>query len=165
MTSATRLLTTSAQKNMAPIPIGLCGKSSGMASAFSQKLLPEYEIVHHFQSTTEVRNQLPALLKGQSIRPASGVGTNADSPSTQVPLAMVVGRGFSESELQEMRTLEEAHTLPWLYPDPLKSMASTLSGPFLLDAIAKRTKTCLGAHGVAEGKNVASEEKGKVWYF
>lgn len=78
---------------------------------------------------------------------------------------MVVGRGFSESELQEMRKLEGAHTLPWLYPDPLKSMASTLSGPFLLDAIAKRTKACLGSHGVAEGKDVAWEEKGKVWYF
>lgn len=78
---------------------------------------------------------------------------------------MVVGRGFSESELQEMRTLEGALTLPWLYPDPLKSMVSTLSGPFLLEAIARRTKACLGAHGVAEGKDVASEEKGKVWYF
>ncbi|RMY34686.1 hypothetical protein D0865_14116 [Hortaea werneckii] len=157
---------------MAPIPIGLCGKSSGMASAFSQKLLPEYEtnpsivkVVHHFQSTAEVHKQLPALLKGEPIQPASGVGTNVDTPSTQIPLAMVVGRGFSESELEEMRTLQGADTLPWLYPDPLKSMASTLSGPFLLDAIAKRTKACLGSHGVAEGKDVTREEMGKVWYF
>ncbi|RMX89504.1 hypothetical protein D0869_00824 [Hortaea werneckii] len=155
---------------MAPIPIGLCGKSSGMASAFSRKLLPEYQIVslkvvHHFQSTAEVHKQLPALLKGEPIKPASGVGTNADNPSTQIPLAMVVGKGFSESELEEMRKLEGADTLPWLYPDPLKSMASTLSGPFLLDAIAKRTKACLGAHGVAEGKDVGREERGKVYYF
>ncbi|RMY35499.1 hypothetical protein D0866_04556 [Hortaea werneckii] len=150
---------------MAPIPIGLCGKSSGMASAFSQKLLPEYEIVHHFQSTAEVHKQLPALLKGEPIKPASGVGSNADTLSTQIPSAMVVGRGFCESELEDMRKLQGADTLPWLYPDPLKSMASTLSGPFLLDAIAKRTKACLGAHGLAEGKDVTGEERGKVWYF
>lgn len=62
-----------------------------------------------------------------------------------------------------MRAVEGARTLPWLYPDTLKSVATTLTGPFLLDAIAKRAKWCMDSNGLAEGKQ--AEEKDAVWYF
>lgn len=79
-----------------------------------------------------------------------------------MPKAVVVGAGFSESELDDMRAIEGAQSLPWLYPDPLKSAASTLSGPFLMMVIVKRVKGCLKSNGLVEGKE--PEAKG-VWSF
>lgn len=97
------------------------------------------------------------------MKPLSGVGTNAQTDQLKIPQAIMVGRGFSEAELDEMRTAEGARTVPWMYPDPLKSVASMVSGPFLLDVITKRSKACLQSHGLEEGKEV--KEKDAVWYF
>ncbi|KAK4550391.1 hypothetical protein LTR36_003358 [Oleoguttula mirabilis] len=149
---------------MAPVPIALCGKSSSMAGSFVDSMLPEYEIVHHFQDTAAVHKDLPPLLRGERATPSSNAGSNsnADQP-TKIPKAVVVGAGFSEAELDEMRTTEGAQSLPWLYPDPLKSAASMLTGPFLMKVIVKRVKGCLKANGLVEGQE-APEAKG-IWSF
>ncbi|KAK5124282.1 hypothetical protein LTR85_001985 [Meristemomyces frigidus] len=162
MNKTIRLFTASTTINMAPVPVALCGKSSTMASSFSKALLPEYEIVHHFESTDAVHKELPMLLRGEKIKPSSGGGSNAESDETKIPKAVVVGAGFSESELDEMRKIEGAQSLPWLYPDPLKSAASMLSGPFLMTVIVKRAKGCLKSNGLVEGKE--PEAKG-IWSF
>lgn len=81
---------------------------------------------------------------------------------TKIPKAIVVGAGFSESELDEMRTIEGAQNLPWLFPDPLKSAASTLTGPFLMKVIVSRAKGCLQSNGLVEGNT--PEAKG-IWSF
>ncbi|TKA33480.1 hypothetical protein B0A54_14657 [Friedmanniomyces endolithicus] len=75
----------------------------------------------------------------------------------------MVGAGFSEIELDEMRKIDGAESVPWLYPDPLKSAASALSGPFLMMVIVRRVKGCLRANGIVEGQ--AGEGKGGVWKF
>ncbi|KAK3659464.1 hypothetical protein LTR56_001354 [Elasticomyces elasticus] len=155
---------------MAPVPIALCGKSSGMASSFAQSMLPEYEgifdhiferrrrvqrglsaytlpVVHHFQSTAAAHKELPPLLQGEAFTPQSDVGTDATSDKPRIPRAIMVGAGFSRSELAEMQEIE----------DPLKSAASTLSGPFLMTVIAKRVKSCLRSNGVVEGQETDSK--------
>ncbi|KAK4952443.1 hypothetical protein LTR10_009249 [Elasticomyces elasticus] len=165
---------------MAPVPIALCGKSSGMASSFAQSMLPEYEgifdhiferrrrvqrglsaytlpVVHHFQSTAAAHKELPPLLRGEAFTPQSDVGTDATSDKPRIPRAVMVGAGFSRSELAEMQEIEGAQNVPWLYPDPLKSAASTLSGPFLMTVIAKRVKSCLKSNGVVEGQETDSK--------
>ncbi|KAK3630921.1 hypothetical protein LTR56_017194 [Elasticomyces elasticus] len=142
---------------MAPVPIALCGKSSGMASSFAQSMLPEYEVVHHFQSTTAAHKELPPLLRGEAFTPQSDVGTDATSDKPRIPRAIMVGAGFSRSELAEMQKIEGAQNVPWLYPDPLKSAASTLSGPFLMTVIVKRVKSCLKSNGVVEGQETDSK--------
>jgi len=102
-------------------------------------------------------------MRGEKVKPDSGVGSNADSAETKIPQAMFVGAGFSESELDDMRKIEGAHDLPWLYPDPVKSALSTLSGPFLMKVIVKRVKSCLETNGLVEGKE--PESRGGIWSF
>ncbi|KAK0345602.1 hypothetical protein LTR91_005588 [Friedmanniomyces endolithicus] len=151
---------------MAPIPIALCGKSSGMAGSFAKSMLPEYEVIHHFPSTSAAHAELSPLLRGEIFTPQSSVGTDSHRPHTdkpRIPRAIMVGAGFSESELDEMRQIEGAESVPWLYPDPLKSAASALSGPFLMMVIVRRVKGCLRANGVVEGQEGGA--KSGVWKF
>ncbi|EMC94947.1 hypothetical protein BAUCODRAFT_25094 [Baudoinia panamericana UAMH 10762] len=148
---------------MAPIPIALCGKSSSMATSFSDSMMPEYKVVHHFQSTGAVHKELPLLMSGKPFTPESDVGYESDAEKRRIPRAVMVGAGFSEAELEDMRKVEGAEKLPWLFPDALKTAASTLSGPFLMDVIVRRVKGCLRYNGLEEGKE--GDIKGGVWKF
>ena len=71
-------------------------------------------VVHHFQSTDAVSEELPKLLNGEQVKPQSGEGTNAESDKTRIPKAIIVGAGFSRVELDEMREVKGATSLPWL---------------------------------------------------
>jgi len=121
-------------------------------------------VVHHFQSISAARKELPPLLRGEAFTPESDVGTDAQSDKPKIPRAIMVGAGFSESELDDMRKIEGAQGVPWLYPDPLKSAASTLSGPFLMTVIVKRVKSCLKSNGVVEGQENDASKVG-IWSF
>lgn len=122
-------------------------------------------VVHHFQSISAARKELPPLLRGEAFTPESDVGTDAKSDKPRIPRAIMVGAGFSESELDDMRKIEGAMSVPWLYPDPLKSAASTLSGPFLMTVIVKRVKACLKSNGVVEGQEKNDDSKVGIWSF
>ncbi|KAK0875995.1 hypothetical protein LTR87_010148 [Friedmanniomyces endolithicus] len=119
-----------------------------MAGSFAKSMLPEYEVVHHFPSTSAAHAELLPLLRGEPFTPHSSVGTDSHTDKPRIPRAIMVGAGFSESELDEMRKIEGAESIPWQYPDPLKSAASALSGPFLMMVIVRRVKGCLRANGV-----------------
>ncbi|KAK0946425.1 hypothetical protein LTR29_002187 [Friedmanniomyces endolithicus] len=134
-----------------------------MAGSFAKSMLPEYEVIHHFPSTSAAQTELPLLLRGSLLTPRSSVGTNSHASQPQIPRAIMVGAGFSEIELDEMRKIDGAESVPWLYPDPLKSAASALSGQFLMMVIVRRVKGCLRANGVVEGEE--REGKGGVWKF
>lgn len=126
-------------------------------------MLTSATVIHHFSSTASVHRELPALLKGTKVAPESDVGSNSESGAA-VPRAVVVGAGFSEAELDDMRKIEGGNQVPWLYPDPVKSAASMVTGPFLMTVIVKRVKACLKANGVVEGSEAREEERG-VWSF
>ncbi|KAK3066207.1 hypothetical protein LTR53_017539 [Teratosphaeriaceae sp. CCFEE 6253] len=138
-----------------------------MAGSFAKSMLPEYEVVHHFPSTAAARKELPPLLRGEPFTPESDVGADAHQSDSRprIPRAIMVGAGFSEAELDDMRAIEGGMSVPWLYPDPLKSAVSTLSGPFLMTVICKRVKACLKANGVVEGREGEDGEKVGIWSF
>ena len=127
-------------------------KPSLSADLRKRELIRTPSVVHHFPSADAARKELPPLFRGENVKPSSGVGSNVDSEDCKVPRAVVVGAGFSRDELDEMRTIEGADSVPWLYPDPIKSAGSILTGPFLMTVIVKRAKSCLQTNGVAEGK-------------
>ncbi|KAK5113050.1 hypothetical protein LTR62_003629 [Meristemomyces frigidus] len=136
---------------MSPVPIALCGKSSSMAASFARSMLPEYEDAVH--------RELPLLLKGEAFKPKSDIGADNEkahnahtTEGPRKPRAIMVGAGFSSEELDDMRKVEGADQVPWLFPDPLKSAGSMLTGPFLMTVIVKRVKSCLQSHGIMEGK-------------
>jgi len=49
-----------------------------------------------------------------------------------------------------MRQIKGADSIPWLYPDPLKTAVTPLAGPFIMTVIVKRAKSCLQSLGLEE---------------
>jgi hypothetical protein len=124
------------------------------------------KVSHVFHTPQAVAAELPSLLKGQTVKPSSGLGKNAESEKSQAPKAIVVGAGFSRSELGEMRELEGAKSVPWLYPDMTKMAGTgvrTLFGGDFMTSIVNRAKSSMQSHGLVEGKE--SEVKPEVWGF
>lgn len=121
---------------------------------------------HVFHSTDAVRNELPLLLQGQDIKPSSGLGSNASSSKSVAPRAVIVGAGFSRSELDEMRLFPGCKDLPWLYPAGYK-MAQTGLGAMLgkdfMTSIIERSKATMKDNGLVEGKE--EEVRPDVWGF
>ena len=97
------------------------------------------------------------------MKPQSGLGTNAESEKIQAPKAIIVGAGFSKEELEDVRGCDGGDTVPWLYPDPVKSAGSMIRGPWLLSHIATRAKQCMQSNGLVEGKE--NEVRPTVWRF
>ncbi|GAB7332550.1 hypothetical protein MBLNU13_g04332t1 [Cladosporium sp. NU13] len=139
-----------------------------MASSFAEHAAmgPEYYVSHVFHSTDAVRNELPLLLQGQDIKPSSGLGSNASSSESVAPRAVVVGAGFSRSELDEMRLFPGCKDLPWLYPAGYK-MAQTglgaLFGKDFMTSIIERSKATMKENDLVEGKE--QKVKPDVWDF
>jgi hypothetical protein len=113
-----------------------------------------------------VRDELPLLLQGQDIKPSSGLGSNAGSSKSVAPKAIIVGAGFSRTELDEMRLLQGCKDLPWLYPAGYKMAQTGLGAMFgkdFMTSIVERSKATMKENGLVEGK----EEKVKpdIWGF
>jgi len=123
-------------------------------------------VSHVFHSTDAVRNELPLLLQGQNIKPSSGLGRNATSDKAAAPRAIIVGAGFSRTELDEMRKFDGCKDLPWLYPAGYKMAQTGLSAMFGKDfmaSIIERSKSTMKENGLVEGKE--GEVKPDVWGF
>ncbi|KAK3675845.1 hypothetical protein LTR78_004486 [Recurvomyces mirabilis] len=156
---------------MPPIPIALCGKSSSMASSFAPTMLPEYEIVHHFQSLEAVQKELTHLLRGESFTPTSDLGADDNEAKNahtagppRKPRAVMLGAGFNQEELDEMLKVEGADQVSWLFPDALKSVGNVMTGPFFMTVLAKRVKACLQSNGIVKGEE-GKAKGGEVYKF
>ena len=123
-------------------------------------------MAHVFHTPLAVQNELPFLLKGQDIKPSSGLGSNANTSKTVAPKAVIVGAGFSRQELDEMRLLEGSKDVPWLYP-ATSNMAQTglgvLIGKDFMTSIVERATGTMKKNGLVEGKE--GEVKPDVWGF
>lgn len=167
-----------------PIPVALCGKNPIMASHFTEVMGLEYYgraanlttnihsslitnlVSHVFHHPSAVSSELPGLLRGDAVKPSSDLGTNASADKTIAPKAVIVGAGFSRSELDQMLKLEGAGSIPWLYPSALKMAqtgASTLFGGDFMSSIVNRAKSTMREHGLVEGKE--ESVKPGVWDF
>ncbi|KAG9519383.1 hypothetical protein KCV07_g4871, partial [Aureobasidium melanogenum] len=137
-----------------PVPIALCGKSQMMASNFSDALKPlGYEVVHTCNDISSAKSTLPSLLT-----------------SSTGPVAVVIGKGFYESEMQEIiqhckGEAASAKTV-WLLPDDdkftafMKVKAVASAGTMLPGMIAERAAEALKENGVVAGGSVESVKSG-----
>lgn len=113
--------------------------------------------------------EIPALLRGEAITPESELGSNANSDKPTIPKAIVVGKGFSEDEMDELRKIEGADKVAWLLPDDEKmtwtriAKAAGTGGAMLPGIIAERARECLKEHGVVPGSD--KSVSGQVWGF
>jgi len=113
-----------------------------------------------------VQNELPHLLKGQNIKPSSGLGSNANASQAEAPRAIIVGAGFSRQELDEMRMLEGCKSIPFLYPSPSKMAQTGLGAVFgkdFMTSIIERAKATMKQNGLVEGRE--AEVRPDVWGF
>lgn len=100
------------------------------------------------------------------IKPSSNLGTNASADKTIAPKAIIVGAGFSRSELDQMLKLDGAKEIPWLYPSALKMAqtgASTMFGGDFMSSIVNRAKSTMREHGLVEGQE--DSVRPSVWDF
>lgn len=89
-----------------------------------------------------------------------------------MPKAVVIGKGFSEEEMDEIVKAGEAANkgkVAWLLPDDdkftayMKAKAILSVGTMLPTVIADRVKICLEEHGVKPGKDESFQPG--VWGF
>lgn len=109
---------------------------------------------------------MPLLLRGENVKPSSGLGTNAGASQSVAPKAVIVGAGFSKEELDEMRQMQGCEDLPWLYPSPIKSAGtgfSALVGKDFMASVVERSKATMKQNGLVEGKE--GQVKPDVWGF
>jgi len=125
-----------------------------------------FVVTHVFHNPSAVSSELPGLLRGDDIKPSSNLGTNASSDRKVAPKAIIVGAGFSRSELDQMLQLEGADKLPWLYPSKLgmvQTGAGTLIGGDFMSSVVNRAKSVMKSHGLVEGRE--ESVKPGVWDF
>ena len=135
-------------------------------------------VIHVCHDAPTALREIPPLLAGESTAPASGLGSRATAThtatTTSPPLAVVIGKGFSEAEMATLIERCDAAAnrgdgrAAWLLPDDAKitfamkaRMIGTL-GTGLPKMVAERMGACLKEHGVVPGSR---EVKGGVWRF
>lgn len=151
-----------------PTPIAAFGNNAGIGGAVKDNLLPEYEsklprpshyftshhgrdktnwfsVVHASIDLATALAEIPALAGGDaSIKPASGLGTNATSGTTQIPKAVIVGGAVPAEELAQIKA---AVSLPVVQVTKEQVAAAGGTGPDPA-LIAKLVKEALVAVGV-----------------
>jgi hypothetical protein len=124
-----------------PVPVILCGRRAEIGKPVAELLVPEFEgtyntkptpaveevhkvlttLVIHFITTNEAAlSDIPRLLKGEKPQSPddSGVGTQNYS---QVPRAVIFGRGYSLTEVEQFREASEGcntNSVAWITGDP-----------------------------------------------
>lgn len=82
---------------------------------------------------------------------------------------MIVGKGFSDEEMDTLRTCQDADKVPWLLPDDSKmtwmrvARTAVTAGTALPDIVAERIDVCMKEHGLVPGNEARVE--GGVWGF
>ena len=81
-------------------------------------------VIHVCRTTDDAKNELPAFLKGESVKPSSGFGTNVDNSSptsgTEVK-AVIVGGGYSPEEFEAIKAaVDGSKPLPFIRADTSK---------------------------------------------
>lgn len=132
------------------------------------------QVIHSCHTLQDAKTEIPALLRGESIIPTSDLSTiDPSNPSTiRIPKAVVIGKGFSQSEMDEIVQAGDAVAkgkVAWLLPDDekftayMKAKAILSVGTMLPTVIADRVKMCLDEHGIKPGKEESFEAG--VWGF
>ncbi|KAM3421753.1 hypothetical protein BST61_g2131 [Cercospora zeina] len=154
----------SAQRSYAAeaIPIALGGKEPKISKEFIELMAPEYKIVHVIHSASDGKSELGPLLAGEATIPVSGLGSNINNPSPQVPWAVFIGGGFAASEINEMYGSSLAfQAVPWLFPPTTARSNGTVVPPTAM--IVQRVKAVFKEYGLVPGNS--TKPAGGVWSF
>lgn len=125
-----------------------------MATNFSDALKPlGYAVIHTCHDASTAKSTLPSLLT-----------------SSTGPVAVVIGKGFYESEMQEIiehcKTQAGSAKTVWLLPDDdkftayMKVKAVASAGTMLPGMIAERAAEALRENGVVGGASLDSVKSG-----
>ncbi|KAJ5460668.1 uncharacterized protein N7458_002220 [Penicillium daleae] len=103
-----------------PVPVILCGRRAEIGKPVAELLVPEFEVIHFITTNEAALSDIPRLLKGEKPQSPddSGVGTQNYS---QVPRAVIFGRGYSLTEVEQFRQASEgcnANSVAWITGDP-----------------------------------------------
>jgi hypothetical protein len=107
-------------------------------------------VVQHCNSVESAKTELPAALRNEN-------------PDVRRFLAVVVGGGFSPTEVTEMRAVEGLEHLVWLYP--ATANISKQSGPPPAEKIAAGAKKTLMKLGLVNGVSEGDLEPGMYDYL
>ncbi|SMR55464.1 unnamed protein product [Zymoseptoria tritici ST99CH_1A5] len=143
------------------IPIAVGGKDPEIAKAVIALMLPEYDVVHVVHNAPVALSELIPLLAGENTIPASMLGSNSKSAMPQVPKAIFVGGGFSESEIISMYNGTSLQMVPWVYPLTQKRVEGTI--PPTPEIIVARVKQVFAENGFVAGNE--DNVKPGVWAF
>lgn len=114
------------------------------------------KVIHVVRSAESATTELPALLKGESVKPSSGFGSNVDASTptsgTEVK-AVIVGGGYSPEEFETIKAaVDGVKPLPFVRADTSKPRpAGAPPGPPPPSEIRERVLATL------------EEAKGKGW--
>jgi len=92
---------------MAPAVV-LCGKNPKMSEFMIKSLAPKLEVVHVCTGLESATTEIPALLKGETAKPSSGLGSNAEGASRSDVSMIIVGGGYSKDDLDAIKSAADA---------------------------------------------------------
>jgi hypothetical protein len=120
----------------------------------AQLLTVHLPVIHVCQNADSATSELPALLKGESIKPSSGFGSNASAstPTSGTELkGIIIGGGYSPEEFEAIKkAVDGVKPLPFLRADTSKPRpAGAPPGPPPPEEIRKRVLEQLE---IAKGK-------------
>ncbi|KAK0748900.1 hypothetical protein B0T18DRAFT_388601 [Schizothecium vesticola] len=126
--------------------IAAYGANSAVGGTVKEALLPEYEIVHAAVDLAAGLSELPALIGGDSsIKPASGLGTNA-SGGANIPQGLIVGGSVPADELAQITAaIKPGFPIIQITKEQVAAAGGTGPDPAL---IAKLIKEALAAKGL-----------------
>jgi len=136
---------------MTSVAAVLCGKEPTLVQYMIQNLQPKIEIVHHCDSVDTALSEIPALLRGEAIRPSSGFGTNVKGPARNDVQLILIGGAFAEEDVSAiLAAVEDVKPLAFFRTDPGKVPSGTPGRP-PPEAIRTRILNCVEAEEQPEG--------------
>ncbi|ETI28821.1 hypothetical protein G647_01273 [Cladophialophora carrionii CBS 160.54] len=135
---------------MAPIAAILCGREPKMAQAMIKILAPKIEVVHVCTSRDTAVSEIPALLRGETTAPSSGLGANAEGSARSDVSLIIIGGGYPKDDVQAIKEAADAvKPLPLFCADVSKTAGS---GPPPPDMIKKRIIDSIEKEEKGEGE-------------
>ncbi|KAK4947754.1 hypothetical protein LTR10_013262 [Elasticomyces elasticus] len=136
---------------MAPIPAIVCGRNAEHVQHLADHLAPQFEVLLGCNNTQAVLSEVPALLKGESVVPSSGVGSNAKGQARTDPALIILG-AFPPQELDEIKSaIEAVKPMPVFAADVTKKSPGQQGAPSI-EMIQQRIVECVKAAEQGEGK-------------
>ncbi|KIW30580.1 uncharacterized protein PV07_06316 [Cladophialophora immunda] len=136
---------------MAPVAAVLCGKQPHLTEFMIKNLLPKIEVVHVCNNADAAVSEIPALMKGDTTAPSSGLGTNTGGSGRSDISLIIVGGGFSPQDVQAIKSAADSvKPVAFFCADTSKTPAG--AGPPPPEMIKKRMMAGMEKEEKGEGE-------------